>query len=96
MARKKQRVAEAPPPPTGRDEWLEECDRECTFGQDVRYDKTLEQNGLDSLDAVELCLWLEDKYNIEYRGEETAGFMDKTLWAIRCEAEELARRKKTE
>jgi len=88
MARKKQ--APASPPPTGRDSWLEEVSEECSFGGQVSYEGSLESNGLDSLDAVELCLWLEDKYNIEYKEEATAGFMKKTLWQIRCEAESLA------
>lgn len=92
MAKKKQ--APASPPPTGRDAWLDKVSDECSFGDSVGYTGSLESHGLDSLDAVELCLWLEDEYEIEYKEEAAAGFMKKTLWEIRCEAEELAARAK--
>lgn len=92
MARKKQ--APASPPPTGRDEWLETVSEACSFGDAVVYTGSLESHGLDSLDAFELCLWLEERYNIDYERKATAGFTQKTLWEIRCEAEELAARAK--
>jgi acyl carrier protein len=36
--------------------------------------KSLKELGLDSLDVVELCLDLEDKYGIQFETAELAGF----------------------
>ena len=36
--------------------------------------KSLKELGLDSLDVVEMCLDLEDKYGIQFETEELAGF----------------------
>jgi acyl carrier protein len=36
--------------------------------------KSLKDFGLDSLDVVEMCLDLEDKYGIEFSPEELAEF----------------------
>ena len=36
--------------------------------------KSLKDFGLDSLDVVEMCLDLEDKYGIEFSPEELADF----------------------
>ncbi len=37
-------------------------------------DKALKDLGLDSLDVVEMCLDLEDKYGIQFATEELAEF----------------------
>jgi acyl carrier protein len=36
--------------------------------------KSLKELGLDSLDVVEMCLDLEDKFGIQFETEELAGF----------------------
>ncbi|MCI1244436.1 MAG: acyl carrier protein [Bacilli bacterium] len=36
--------------------------------------KSLKEFGLDSLDVVELCLDLEDKYGIQFETAELSGF----------------------
>jgi hypothetical protein len=82
------------PSPTERDEWLNEVCQECTFGDAVGYTGTLEEHGLYSLDAVELCIWIEARYNISYEKESTDGFLRKTLWQIRCDAEAIAAKAK--
>ena len=41
---------------------------------ELKDDATLKDLGLDSLDVVEMCLDLEDRYGIHFEAEELGGF----------------------
>lgn len=42
--------------------------------ESISDDKLIKELGLDSLDVVELCLDLEDKYGFQFATEELASF----------------------
>jgi len=42
--------------------------------QKIDESKSLKDLGLDSLDVVEMCLDLEDRFGIQFETEELAGF----------------------
>jgi len=54
--------------------------------------KTLKDLGLDSLDVVEMCLDLEDKYGIQFSTDELSGF--KTVGDLLSSIDKKLRAKK--
>lgn len=54
--------------------------------------KSLKDLGLDSLDVVEMCLDLEDKYGIQFSTEELSGF--KTVGDLLSSIDKKLRAKK--
>lgn len=53
---------------------IRELFKERTHVEDIDMDLPMTELGLDSLDVVEMCLDLEDKYGISFSTDELASF----------------------
>lgn len=92
-------VPAALPPPTGKqdgsvkDEWRDSLEAALSLDPgSLEYGKTLDENGFDPLDVVDFCLWVEDRYGIEFLkdDDEVDAVLARTLGDLKAEAEKVA------